>query len=126
MTGFESEDATPAFACRVEMAWSATDGSVPEAISVTWEGEMPSSGLLCQTIRQMAESGSRPLMPIPTPRLDPDGFDKCARPTCGHYRRSHRDADFAPAGWSGGRCKICEESTPCPGFVTEAELLQEG
>jgi hypothetical protein len=124
MTGFESEDATPAFACRVEMAWPAGDGSLPSEISVAWQ-EMPTTEMLCRTIQQMATAGTVPDPPA-EPDSGPQGFDRCARPSCGHYRLNHRDADFAPAGWSGGRCKICEESTPCPGFVTEAELLQEG
>jgi hypothetical protein len=120
MTGFESEDATPAFACRVEMAWPAGDGSLPSEISVAWQ-EMPTIEMLCRTIQQMATSGTTG-EPPDGPDPGPQAADRCGRPSCGHFRLNHYiDSNHPP-----GACTICEESTPCPGFVTWAELLQEG
>ena len=107
---------------RIEMVWATTDGHRPEAVTVSWVGEMPPADVLCQVVREMADAGPR--YEVKVEEAKPNEYEPCARATCRHIRGQHFGYMQTPEGQ--GNCAICAESVPCPGFVTEAELRQEG
>jgi hypothetical protein len=110
---------------RIEFAWGVTDGSAPEAVSVTWEGSaVPDTDTVCRVIDALAATGNRYAEQSAAPVVSLN--DKCDRPSCGHFRIRHLSTDNGPGT---GECLICQESVQCPSFVSAGEartLLQEG